>query len=246
MTLNTQNNTSEVIENKSIKTLDWFIKRQNEIQKQVEAIINIWKNHQKLLEKVLSFKSTLIEYFKEDIDPIKYLEKLYFEEKLSIESMVSKLKEIYTNSWKTKHFYNSSSALQKFLKDVLNWELRNSRENKTTKVYKARNQENVVKSIRERHDQKRVEFLSWYVKYSKLDMTNFDKNKLNSFSFKYEKFMYLLTEVFWINLEDFKSIKKLSFWEKFISDRFNEIFDELIINFTIWHKDIKRVFEKYK
>lgn len=246
MNLNTSNNTSKEIENKSIKTLAWFIKRQEEIQKQAEINVNIWKTHKKLLDKVLSFKKVLCEYFGKDIDPIAYLDKLYFEENLSIESMLWKIKEIYITQWETKHFYNSSNSMQKLLKEVLNWKLRNYSESKTTKVYKNRSKENVLNGILKRQNERKVAFLWWYIKSSNSNFENFQENKFNNFTFKYEKIIYLLENVLYINKENFQKLKDLDIWNKFIADRFNEIFDELIINFTIWHKDIKRVFEKYK
>ncbi|MDD5213882.1 MAG: hypothetical protein PHG82_05640, partial [Candidatus Gracilibacteria bacterium] len=119
---------------KQITKLEDFITRQNEIQKQIESGTNIGKNHHKLLEKVLKFKMMLKESFNEDIDPITYLENLYYKEKLSMDSIVLKLKEMYIKLGETNYFYNSSSALQKFLVNVLNWKLRDASENKTTKV----------------------------------------------------------------------------------------------------------------
>lgn len=245
MNLNSKIIETETDKKNPILSLEQFIQRQNEIQKLNDAWITKWWNHKKLLKKVLKLSHILKEYFNENIDPIVYLEKLYFEENLSIESIVLKIKEIYTTLWETKHFYNSSNSMQKFLKEVLSWKLRDSSENKKTTVYKERTQENVKKSIKERHTQKRVEFLWWYIKNSNASTQIFDKDKFNNFEFKYQKFIYLLENVFFINKDNFYKLKELDIWNKFIADRFNEMFDELKIDFIVWHKDIKRVFEKY-
>lgn len=232
-------------ENPAIFRLEWFIERQNEIQKRNEAWITKWGNHKALLKKVLKFAHILKEYFKEEIDPIVYLHRLYFEENLSIESVLLKIRGIYSELWEAKHFYNTPNSLQVFLRDILSWKLKNSSENKTTQLYKKRNSENVIQSILERQNQRKVLFLWWYIKSSHLKSHDLKKNIFESFSFKYEKFMYVLENVLCIKKEDFLMLQEIDLWEKFISDRFNEIFDELKIDLQVSHKDIKRIFEKF-
>lgn len=228
-----------------IMTLEAFILRQNEIQKRNDAWITKWWNHNILLKRVLKLADILEQYFGEKTDPIVYLKKLYFEENLSIESVFEKIKEIYIDLWETQHFYRFSNSMQVFLRDILGWKLKNPSENKTTQIYKKRNQENVIQSIIERQNQRKVLFLSWYIKSSTLHSQNFDALVFENFSFKYEKFIYLLENVFCISKKDFQLLQETKLWEKFISDRFSEICDELNITLTLSHKDIKRVFEKF-
>lgn len=237
------NNTPE--KPKPIQTLAGFIERQNEIQKQIESWTNIWKNHQKLLEKVLRFQLILKEIYHEDIDPIKYLEKLYFEEKLWMQSIVSKTKEMYNQIWATPYFYNSESALQKFFVYVLNWKLRDQKENKITTIYKSRDGLKSILKILERKEQRIAEFLSWKIKYVNIDTTNFDVWEFENLNFKYKQFIYILKNYFWVSPENYKKLQELSIWNQSFADRFNELFQEHNIIFTIWHKDIAKTFEKY-
>lgn len=237
------NNTPE--KPKPIQTLAGFIERQNEIQKLNDFWINKWWNHNKLLEKVLRFQSILKEIYHEDIDPIKYLEKLYFEEKLWMQSIVWKTKELYNQIWATPYFYNSESALQKFLVYVLNWKLRDKKESKITTVYKSRDGFKSILKTLEKKDLRIAEFLSWKIKYITIDSNNFDIWEFESLNFKYKQFIYLLKNYFWVSPENYKKLQELSIWNQSFADRFNELFQEYKINFTVWHKDIARTFEKY-
>lgn len=243
MTLNSIQHIQEK-EQKKILTLEWFIQRQNEIQKQVEWLENIWNNHQLLLEKILNFQIILKEYFKEDLDPIQYLENLYYKEKLSLDSILLKVNTIYKAVWRTKNFYNSSSALQKFLVYVLNWKLRNAIDNKTTKAYQSRTGEKSIEKTLERKAQRKAEFLSWFIKNSHPQIEHMDYDIFHSFDFKYKKLIYVISNVFHISKENFLELQELNMWNQSLADRFNEQFEEYKIDFSISHKDIARVFEK--
>lgn len=232
-------------ENKTpISTLEWFIQRQNEIQKQVEWLENIWKNHQLLLEKIINLQIILKEYYKEDFDPIQYLNALYYTEKLSLDSILLKINSIYKTTWRTKNFYNSSSALQKFLVYVLNWKLRNANDNKTTWVYKSRTGEKTIQKTLERKQQRKAEFLGWFIKNTSPKIDDLDYDIFHSSDFKYKKLIYIITNVFYISKENFLKLQELNMWNQSLADRFNEQFEAYEIDFTIWHKDIARVFEK--
>lgn len=64
--------------------------------------------------------------------------------------------------------------------------------------------------------------------------------------FKYEKFIYLLEKYFKISKKSYQELLNIDLWNQSFADRFNEIFKENNIVFEISHKDIARVFEKYK
>lgn len=230
-----------------ILNLKDFVERQESIEEYMQICKFRRKNHLKLLDKILKLEEVLSKYFWQRIDPIIYLNKLYREENLSIDSIVKKLKGIYDEVWETKYFYKISTSLQAFFKWVLNWELKNSKKSKTTQTYKSREKPiELVKKNQEEKDKRIALFLSWYIINSKPDKINFDSNIFEWFRFKYEKFIYLLENFFNISKNSYQKLLEIELWNQSFADRFNEIFKDNNIDFEISHKDIARVFEKYK
>lgn len=231
----------------SILNLNDFIERQEYIEGYMQICKFRRKNHLKLLDKILKLEEVLSKHFWKKIDPIQYLNKLYNEEKLSIDSIVKNLKEIYDQVWETKYFYKISTSLQAFFKWVLNWELKNTKDSKKTQIYRSREKPTeLVKKNQEEKDKRIALFLSWYIKNSKVNNSNFDIKKFDEFKFKYEKFIYLLKNYFNITFESYKKLLEIELWNQSFADRFNEIFKDNNIDFEISHKDVARVFEKYK
>lgn len=235
-------------ENKNeILNLNDFIKRQNHIDSYMQSCKFRRTNHIKLKEKVIRLQEILRKKFIKDIDPIVFLHWLYFDKNLSIESIVNYIKQIYDELWETDYFYKNSAALQKLFTQVLNWKLKNSKENKNTSEYKSREKPaQLIAKNQEEKDKRKALFLSWYIKNNTIDNTEFDINIFNSLKFKYEKFIYLLEKYFKISKKSYQELLNIDLWNQSFADRFNEIFKENNIVFEISPKDIARVFEKYK
>lgn len=241
------NKNNEEIENKEpILNLRDFVERQEYIESYMEVCKFRRRNHLKLLEKVLNLQIILNKNFWKEIDPIKYIEKLYREDNLSIDWIVKHLKEIYDKLWEEKYFYKDYFSLQAFLKWVLNWKLKDQIENKKSPSYKARKKpEQLIAKNEEEKSKRKALFLSWYIKNSNLNKDKFDYNEFESLKFKYEKFIYLLENYFMISRNSYQELLEINLWNQSFADRFNEIFKENNINFEISHKDVARVFEKY-
>lgn len=233
-------------EENPILDINEFIKRQEYIESYMESCKYRRKNHLKLLEKVLKLQEILSKYFKENIDPIKYIEKLYREENLSIEWIVQFLKKIYDEVWEEKYFYKNYFSLQVFLTWVLKWKLKNQKESKNTSTYKSREKPaELVAKNQEEKDKRKALFLSWYIKNSFIDKSDFSKEIFDSLRWKYEKFIYLLINYFKISPNSYQELLNIDLWNQSFADRFNEIFKDNDIDFEISHKDVARVFEKY-
>lgn len=235
-------------ENKNeILNLNDFIKRQEFIESYMKSCKFRRTNHIKLEKKVIRLQEILKKKFTKDIDPIVFLHWLYFNKNLSIESIVNYIKQIYDELWETEYFYKNSAALQKFFTQVLNWKLKNSKENKKTLTYKSREKPaELIAKNQEEKDKRKALFLSWFIKNSAIDNTEFDIKVFNNYKFKYEKFIYLLEKYFKISKNSYQELLNIELWNQSFADRFNEIFKENNIDFEISHKDVARVFEKHK
>jgi len=234
-------------ENEPILNLKDFIERQENIESYMQVCKFRRKNHLKLLDKILKLEEVLTKYFWKNIDPIQYLKKLYKEDNLSLDWIVKHLIDLYNKQWEEKYFYTSSGSIQMFFKWVLNWKLKDQKESKKTATYKLREKpEILVKQNMEEKNKRKALFLSWFIKNHNIDKTNFDENIFNNFKFKYEKFIYLLKNYFMISSESYQKLLDIDLWNQSFADRFNEIFKENNIDFQISHKDVARVFEKYK
>ncbi len=230
-----------------ILNLKDFIERQESIEEYMQVCKFRRKNHLKLLDKILKLEEILSKHFWKKIDPIQYINKLYREDNLSLDWVIKHINEIYDKYWEEAYFYKKHNSLQMFLKWVLNWKLKDQKENKTSKSYKLREKPaSLVAKNKEEQDKRKALFLSWFIKNHTIDKTNFDENKFNNFKFKYEKFIYLLENFFMITVESYQKLLEIDLWNQSFADRFNEIFKENNIDFEISHKDVARVFEKYK
>ncbi len=237
---------NEVNFKEPILNLDGFVKRQESIEEYMQICKYRRKNHLKLLEKVLKLEENLSKYFWSKIDPIKYIEKLYREENLSIDWIVKNINNIYDKLEEKKYFYKDYYSMQAFLKWVLNWKLKDQRENKKSKSYKEREKPaQLIAKNNEEKDKRKALFLSWFIQNSSIEKSKFSKEKFDSFKFKYEKFIYLIQNYFNISKESYQKLLKIELWNQSFADRFNEIFKENNIDFEISHKDVARVFEKY-
>lgn len=238
----------EIFEEKEpILNIKDFIERQEDIEEYMQVCKFRRKNHLKLLDKILKLEEILSKHFWKKIDPIQYLNKLYREDNLSLVWVVKHINKIYDKNKEEPYFYKYAGSLQMFLKWVLNWKLKNSKESKTSPSYKSRKKpDGLIANTNEEHDKRKALFLSWFIKNHTIDKTNFDENKFNNFKFKYEKFIYLLENFFMISVESYQKLLEVKLWNQSFADRFNEIFKENNIDFQISHKDVARVFEKYK
>jgi len=241
------NKNKENIISEEITNLDGFLRRQEGIEEYMQVCKFRRRNHLKLQEKVLKLEKILSIHFNENIDPIRFLEKLYREENFSIDWIVKYLKDIYDKNWEEKYFYKNYFSLQAFLSWVLNWKLKDQKENKKTSTYKSRlKPSQLIAKNQEEKDKRKALFLSWYIKNSNLNKDNFNYNEFENLKFKYEKFIYLLENYFMISKDSYQKLLEIDLWNQSFADRFNEIFKENNINFEISHKDVARVFEKYK
>ncbi|MDD2907442.1 MAG: hypothetical protein PHH98_02260 [Candidatus Gracilibacteria bacterium] len=242
-----ENNIEENIDNNPLYNLRDFVRRQECIEDYMQECKFRRKNHLKLLEKVLKLEEILSKKFVINIDPIIFLHGLYYEKNLSIESIVNYIKQLYDEQVEVEYFYKNATALQKFFTQVLNWKLKDPKENKKTTTYKSREKpEALITQNKEEKEKRKAMFLSWFIKNSVIDKTNFDIEVFNNFKFKYEKFIYLLENFFHISAESYKKLLEINLGNQSFADRFNEIFNENNIDFKISHKDVARVFEKYK
>jgi len=242
-----ENNIEENLNNNPLYSLNDFIKRQEYIEDYMQECKYRRKNHLKLLKKVMKLKDILSKKFVKNIDPIIFLHWLYYEKNLSIEGIVIYIKQLYDEQVEMQYFYKNTTSLQKFFTQVLNWKLKNPKENKKTTTYKSRKKpEALITQNEEEKEKRKAMFLSWFIKNSITNKTNFDIEIFNNFKFKYEKFIYLLQNYFYISIYSYQSLREINLWNQSFADRFNEIFKENNIDFKISHKDIARVFEKYK
>lgn len=247
MTFNHQPNFSnpEEIKIPTITTLDGFIQRQNEIQKQVEAwVIKGWQ-HIVFLKRVLDFQTALTLFYWQSIDPIAYLHNLYFNENQSFSTIAITVKNIFEKTHVEQNIFKSWSAIQKFAWERLHWKLKNQKESKKTFTYMGRNQKEILsQNIQERKDQRKAEFLSCFIANTTPNFKDLDHDIFESFNFKYKKFIYLVANVFHISKENFLALQELSMWNQSLADRWNEQFENYKIDFQVSHKDIARAFEK--
>jgi len=89
----------------------------------------------------------------------------------------------------------------------LNWKLKNPKENKKTREYKSREKPaELIAKNQEEKDKRKALFLSWYIKNSTLDNTEFDIKVFNNYKFKYEKFIYLLEKYFKISSKSYQEL----------------------------------------
>lgn len=245
-------NKSELFEEKNeIKNINDFIKRQNEITKLFESWVYVWENnkannssnHEALYQKIITMKTILESHYNKEIDPIDYLYKKYFDENLSVASIYNHLIEIYSKQNYTKwYLYKSFAWLQKLFTWVLNWKLRNQKQNKTTDVYKEREKpKELVKKNEKTKEQRKIEFLKWFIENSNEITTNFDNSELEKFKFKWEKLKYILENYFKISDNWLKKLKELSIWTVSISNYLNETFKDRSINFQSTNYDLNKL-----
>ncbi len=187
---------------------------------------NLWKNIGK-------------NFWVDFIDPIEYIIQLYFKDNLSIAQIFSRI----NGKWLT---YKNENGFSKLLTLTLGWHLKDAEENKTTKIYSQRTAEKSIKKTLERKDARKAEFLSWFIKNSHIYIENLDQNIFNNLVFKYEKCIYILLNIFQISKENFLTLQDLNMGNQSFADRFNELFIEYNISLHISHKDIARIFEKFK
>lgn len=242
------NNLTENIstEKKAIVTLESFIERQNEIQKQVEAGVIKWWQHMLFLEKLLDFQKALIMFYGKNIDPIEYIHNLYFKENQSVESISKTCQSIFEKSHITQNIFKTSSAIQKFIKYRLHWELKNQHENKNTIVYKTRTAtQKILEPVLERKQQRIERFYDWFEQNTKPNIANYHREYLENLKYNYQKFLYLLVEVFQVSKENFLKLPdEVNIWNQSIADRWNEVFTRYGIPYQFSHKDITRVLNK--
>ncbi len=230
-----------------ILNLKDFIERQESIEEYMQVCKFRRKNHLKLLDKILKLEEILSKHFWKKIDPIQYINKLYREDNLSIDWVIKHINEIYDKYWEEKYFYKYTGSLQMFLRKALNWKLKDQKENKKSPSYKSREKPaSLIAQNKAEQDKRKALFLSWYIINSNIDTTTFDINVFNNYKFKYEKFIYLLKNYFMISIDSYQKLLEINLWNQSFADRFNELFKENNIDFEISHKDVARVFEKYK
>ncbi len=229
---------------KNITNLEDFIQRQNEIQKQVEAWVIKWWRHMKFLEYILELQKTLILFFWKHIDPIDFLHILYYIENQSFETICSTIKNIYNKSNQEQKIFFTGSAIQKFARDRLNWKLKNQRENKNTFTYRTREVTPTLKELRNKEEEKKeIDFLKWFIENSKnINLTLYDQEKISKFQYLYEKWIYILKYIYWIEKSDFLKLKELWLWTPFIASNLNKKFREDKISFLLNEATIRRIF----
>lgn len=244
MNLNSKNNTPEIEKKSPIITLDAFIERQNEIQKNVDAGFKRWSNHMKLLNNILDFQSALTLFYGKSIDPIDFLHNLYYKENQSFITICETITSIFQKTQRKQNVFKKANTIQKFTRDRLNWQLKDQKESKNTISYRWVPRNETQKKVNAEKEEKReILFISWFIENStKINKENFDDKKLNSFKYDYEKFIYMIKNVFWIKKEDFLKLKELWFWTPFIAKMFNKTFDENKILFNVSDQNIRLTF----
>jgi len=101
--------------------------------------------------------------------------------------------------------------LQKFFTLALNWELKDQKENKKTITYKSREKPaELIAKNQEEKDKRKALFLSWFIKNSNINNTEFDINIFNNYKFKYEKFIYLLKNYFKISVKSYQELLEIN------------------------------------
>lgn len=241
MNLNSKSHTPEIEKKSPITTLDAFIERQNEIQKDVESWIIKWWLHMIFLVKLLDFQKALILFYGKYLDPIEYISTLYYRENQSIETITKTIWEIYKKLSIKQDIFKTPSALQKFLTQRLHWKLKNPSDAKNAVAYQTRiATEAILAPMKKREQDKKDIFLHWFFEYGKTK--DFSGKEIDEIDFLYNKFIYIIKNVFWISENDFLTLEKTWLSHYTLVNNFNALFQELGISLKIHIKDLKKVY----
>lgn len=205
-------------------------KKENSPSHRLGKIISNFENLWKTIGK---------EFWMSFIDPIEYIIHLYFKENLSIEQIFIRI----NGKWIS---YKNASSLIKLLTLTFWWQLKDANESKTTPSYVKRDASKIIEKTLERKNTRKVDFMSWFIKNSHINLNIFNRNIFENYRFKYEKLIYIIDNIFQIKRETFLSLgKDLNVGNQSLADRFNEQFEIYNIPLSISHKDIERVVEKF-
>lgn len=180
------------------------------------------------------------------VDPIKYLIFLYYQEKYSILDIFDLIKNIWFN-YKSK----KSNSLVFVFRSVFWWDLRNPQKwsyrtiDKRIKRWSlwTRNATE-TNNIRNKEKQDMLIFFIT-IKVNNILINDFDKNLYENYN-RFDKIMYILWLVIWINKLDLVYINErlwigLTIITNILNEKIKFFIDENWLNLTIYKKDISKI-----
>lgn len=163
----------------------------------------------RIRQKLLPLQDWLKKIYSNDVDPIKYLIYLYYQEELTTHEVLARCQEIGF-PMKTQWWFH------KFLTATLWWELRDNKEmtkkrkrkisspNSPAIIALKRNSVATVQKNTERFEAT----LMWIIEIQDTKVDLFCLETLNSIEDKYEKAFYILKVFEWITLDVLKQISR--------------------------------------
>jgi len=179
-----------------------------------------------LFKRMKKYKETLVKEFWYNVDPIKYLIFLYFQEWKSYDAIFKSENEKWLN-------YKDTRWLSKMLTNTLWWISRDNWGSELTRKRKiASGQiEKASITINKEYDEKHEKVIK-YIKdkvdkifwpFPKFEYENFNKIR------KHEKILYILSCINGINKEDIIKIKQNWIWTRIIAKELNKIIESFLI-----------------
>ena len=228
------------------RTKNW-IKNYSEYLEYFYSWRKTWKT---ILKKKIDLlkQNLLLEYWVE-VDPIEYIIKLYYEDKLSIKDISIRLKEKW---WENKNI----SSLEKTLKWTFWFELRSQAWSEiSSKKRKNNGQIEKARDINNKKNELKYNIVRNFFANHVKDILNIKSQILSEHGFDYENFeelnkrrkiLYVLYYIYWINRNQIKKFRDNEIWARIISNYLSEnlkwFLKELKINMKIYPKDIQQIF----